>query len=74
MRFLEGVAGVDRTWGFDRALVGGEGNCAVKTGLSWQFINVLMKMNYHENYGALVVETIVGATPVALAEVGDSQT
>lgn len=31
-------------------------------------------MSYHENYRALVVETIVAATPVALAEVGESQT
>lgn len=35
-----------------------------------------MRMNYQENYRALVVETIVvAATPVvALAEIGGSQT
>lgn len=50
---------------------------AIKLGwffLSSQFIfNVLMRTNYHENYRALVVETVVAATPVALAEVSGSQ-
>lgn len=32
-----------------------------------------MNTNYHENYQALVVETVVAATPVALAEIGGSQ-
>lgn len=38
------------------------------------YFNVLMRTNYHENYRALVVETVLAATPVALAEeVGESQ-
>lgn len=81
MRFLEGRSRGrwNRIWGFSliEALIwlGAKGDgWRYQTGvgfLSSQFIfNVLMRTNYHENYRALVVETVVAAT---LAEVSGSQ-